>query len=267
MEGLDETAYTTIKAGETVTVVHDISNLFDFETLGAGAFDITPLANLPVVVSKVAGSSPVLTPFTFETAPKASVKVSGDVARRSLPGAEKAKRAVVSCSTSSYASFISASYTEGKALASLAASYINSNGANSLFTAYYKTNSPSTIASRFSAVANENSSSRTLGCSDPYSVCNGNVIAYTVISGSRPIYFCSIFYNEVASSRLCSGTTVASRNIRGGTTLHELTHAVDSTTDVTYGCSADQALSASNQLANADNYNCFSTQVYQNTQC
>ncbi|KAH7102552.1 Deuterolysin metalloprotease family-domain-containing protein [Auriculariales sp. MPI-PUGE-AT-0066] len=256
MNTLSESAYTTIKAGETVTVEHDISNLYDFESLGAGNFEIAPNAKLPVVVSKVAGSSPELTPFVFESTPTASVKVTGDVARRSLPGGEKAKRATVSCSNSSQASFISASQTEGKALASGAASYITANSTSSLFTAYYKTNSPSTVASYFSAVANENSSSRTLSCSDPYGVCDGVCIATICSITDAPLHSCSIFYNEVASSSLCSGTTVASRNIRGGTTLHELTHAVDNTDDVTYGCSADQALSASNQLINADNYNC-----------
>jgi hypothetical protein len=67
--------------------------------------------------------------------------------------------------------------------------------------------------------------------------------------------YCSPFYSEVTTSRLCSGTTVASRNIRGGTTLHELTHALSGTTDVGYGCSYDQGLSASNAVRNADNYN------------
>lgn len=36
------------------------------------------------------------------------------------------------------------------------------------------------------------------------------------------IYYCSIFYNEVATNRLCSDTSVNTRNIRGGTTLHEV---------------------------------------------
>ena len=70
--------------------------------------------------------------------------------------------------------------------------------------------------------------------------------------------FCSIFYNEVTTSRLCSGTSVASRNIRGGTTLHELTHATSGTSDVGYGCSYDQNLgqsSPSSAVRNADNYN------------
>lgn len=74
-----------------------------------------------------------------------------------------------------------------------------------------------------------------------------------------PTYsFCSIFFQEVTNSRLCSGTTVASRNIRGGTVLHELTHALSGTDDVGYGCSYDRNLGSTNprQAAiNADNYN------------
>ncbi|KAJ3498345.1 hypothetical protein NLJ89_g10230 [Agrocybe chaxingu] len=107
---------------------------------------------------------------------------------------------------------------------------------------------------------------RGLSCVDSFGVCTGGVIAYTVIATTN-IYYCNIFFNEVATSNLCSGTTVASRNVRGGTTLHELTHAVADTDDVTYGCAADQRLSDANKYRNADNYNCFTTQVYQNTGC
>ena len=64
----------------------------------------------------------------------------------------------------------------------------------------------------------------------------------------------SIFYNEVTTSRLCTGTTVASRSIRGGTVLHETTHAIFSTTDVGFGCSYNQGLNASQQLNNAGEF-------------
>ncbi|KAJ6530985.1 hypothetical protein DFH09DRAFT_933958, partial [Mycena vulgaris] len=84
-----------------------------------------------------------------------------------------------------------------------------------------------------------------LSCVDSFGVCDGNVIAYTVISTNN-IYCCSIFFNEGASTSLCSGTSVASCNIRGGTTLHELTHAVGNTDDIVYGCASDQALSDAN---------------------
>ncbi|KAK7042021.1 hypothetical protein R3P38DRAFT_3178594 [Favolaschia claudopus] len=124
----------------------------------------------------------------------------------------------------------------------------------------------SRVTSILNAVANENSSSRTLSCVDTFNACSSGVIAYTVIATTN-IYYCSIFFNEVATSNLCSGTSVASRNVRGGTTLHELTHATSGTDDVTYGCSADQALSDSNKIRNADNFNCFTTQVYANTRC
>ncbi|KAK7037425.1 hypothetical protein VNI00_011176 [Paramarasmius palmivorus] len=249
----NEEAFTTIQSGETVTVEHDISDLFDFASAGAGTFSFEPITDL-----KVAGiEEEVISPSALAKVSLATqaieVTVTGEISNKELRVHNK-KRAVSVCSNSSQKSFIDASYTEAKALARTASSYISSRGtSDSLFRAYWKTNSASSITSVFNAVANE-SGSRPLSCSDPYGVCTGGVIAYTVISTTN-IYFCSIFYNEVTTSRLCSGTTVASRNIRGGTTLHELTHALSGTDDVTYGCSADQSLSAGNQRANADNYN------------
>ncbi|KAL1746268.1 Deuterolysin metalloprotease family-domain-containing protein [Schizophyllum fasciatum] len=253
---LNDDAYTTIKAGESVMVEHNLAALYDFTSAGAGSFTFEPKTEF-----MVGGVDEALSEKVDSTANSVTIAIN-DVAKKSM----EVKRATVSCSDSSLAPFISASYTEGQALASLTANYISSNGADSLFTAYYGSNSPSSVSSKFSAVASESDSSRTLNCSDPYGVCDGNVIAYTVIA-TTDIYFCDIFYDEEPSENLCTGTTVAARNIRGGTTLHELTHAVADTDDVTYGCSADQALSDSQSLINADNYNCFSTQVYQNTQC
>ncbi|KAH9936816.1 Metalloprotease [Epithele typhae] len=257
-----DSAFVVIPAGETILVEHDVAPLFDFEALGAGSFEFEPLTTFQVVDEDARPNAYKVSVKTLK------VNVKSDVQKRELRAIDK--RAVVSCSSSSMASFISASYTEGKSLASIASSYIASNGANSLFRSYFGSSSTSSVRSVLNAVANENSSSRTLNCSDPYGVCGSGVIAYTLISGSRPIYYCSIFYNEVATSRLCSGTTVASRNVRGGTTLHELTHAASNTGDVGYGCAYDMSLAASSPssaLSNADNYNCFATQVYQNTQC
>ncbi|TRM67412.1 Deuterolysin metalloprotease family-domain-containing protein [Schizophyllum amplum] len=253
---LNDDAYMTIKAGESVSVEHNLASLYDFTSAGAGSFTFEPKAEF-----KVGAADEAISEKVESTTNSVTIDIS-DVAKPSM----QEKRATVSCSDSSLASFISSSYSEAKELASIAADYISSNGADSLFTAYYGGSSTSTVSSKFSAVASESDSSRTLNCSDPYDVCDGNVIAYTVIA-TTDIYFCDIFYDEVETSSLCTGTTVASRSIRGGTTLHELTHAVADTDDITYGCSADQALSDSQSVLNADNYNCFSTQVYQNTQC
>ncbi|TFK49725.1 Metalloprotease [Heliocybe sulcata] len=265
IEQLGDEAFVIIPAGQSHTVEHDISALYDFESLGVGSYSIEP-----VTTFQIWSNADELVPHAKAQigAEPVSVEITDDVARRELKAA-KDKRATVSCSNSSYRSFISSSYSEGQSLASIAASYVQSNGADSLFRSYFGSTSTSTVHTVLNRVATESSSSRTLNCNDAYSACSSGVIAYTVIATTN-IYFCSIFYNEVTTSRLCSGTTVAARNIRGGTVLHELTHATSDTTDVGYGCSYDQNLgssSPSRAAQNADNYNCFSTQVYANTRC
>ncbi|EIW62196.1 Metalloprotease [Trametes versicolor FP-101664 SS1] len=262
IDSLDDSAFTVIPAGETILVEHQVASLYNFEKLGAGAFEFEPVTTFQVIEADAE-------PRAFKVAAqKVKVNVEQDVAKREIAVAHE-KRARVSCSDSSRNSFIASSFSEGRSLASIASSYVSSNGADTLFRSYFGTTSTSTVRSVLSAVANENSSSRTLNCVDPYGYCTSGVIAYT-LTATTNVYFCSLFFQEVPNSRLCSGTTVASRNIRGGTVLHELTHALSGTDDVGYGCSFDRNLgqtSPRQAAINADNYNCFATQVYQNTQC
>ncbi|PFH47135.1 hypothetical protein AMATHDRAFT_152893 [Amanita thiersii Skay4041] len=262
LQDLDDTAFTTLSAGESLTVTHEIAALFDFESAGAGTFNIEPSVTFQAVSAEERLASATFHEISA-TGSKVDVEISGDLARRQM---KQSKRAVDTCTNSSLRSFIDASYSEAKTLARVSSSYVSTHGADSLYQQYFKSNPTSTVISVLNAVANENSSSRTLNCNDPLGACTSGVIAYTVISTTN-IYYCSIFYNEVPTSSLCTGTSVSSRSVRGGTTLHELTHAVAGTTDVIYGCANDIALSASNSIRNADNYNCFTTQVYQNTQC
>ncbi|KIM23540.1 hypothetical protein M408DRAFT_253075 [Serendipita vermifera MAFF 305830] len=260
MTDLTEDSFVVIPAGQSVTATHtNIGPLYKFHGLGVGSFSFAPrqdfqVASADSVVTDIADTLRVVVGSS-----SVDVNVTTDVTKRDLElERDLEKRAKVTCSTSSYSSFISASYTEGKALASLAANYISSRGtSDSLFKAYFGATTSTKPYTVFSTVASESSSTRTLSCTDPYAVCGNGVIAYTVTSTTN-IYYCSIFYNEVTTSRLCSGTTVASRNIRGGTTLHELTHALSGTTDVGYGCSYDQSLATSSPtraMSNADNYN------------
>lgn len=162
-----------------------VEKLYDFEAAGTGAYSIAANTNFQLAGSDdVVNSVGDLAKVEVPQAEAVTVNISGDVARRER--VSKGKRATVSCSNATQKSFITAScvflslfgdlkpdnvlfrYTEGKALASGAVSYISSNGANSLYTAYYKTNPTSTVSGKFSAVASESSSSRTLNCSDPY---------------------------------------------------------------------------------------------------
>ncbi|KAF9269532.1 zincin [Marasmius fiardii PR-910] len=258
LEDADDSAYAVIPAGESITVNHDVASLFDFASAGAGTFKFEPVATFQVAGSeeKVASLADIEELEVNTSA--VEVTLTGTPEKREHLPLEK--RARSTCS-GTQGTFVSSAYTEGKQMASAAASYVSSNGANSLYTSYFKTASTSTVRGVLSNVANENSSTRTLNCNDALGACTSGVIAYTV-------YFCSIFFQEVAQSRLCNGgTTVAARNIRGATVLHELTHATSGTDDIIYGCSSDRALSASQSIDNADNYNCFASQVWQDTQC
>ncbi|KAJ7304869.1 Metalloprotease [Mycena albidolilacea] len=260
----DDSAYTTIPAGQSVTVVHDVSALFDFASAGPGPFTFEPVTTFQSAPTdqdqQISARSQLV--VLEALANPLTIAVTGDVVNHQLT-----RRARDICTSTSQKSFIDASYTEAKSLASLSSSYVSSRGAaDTLYRAYWGATATSRITSVLNAVASESSTSRTLSCVDSFGACSSGVIAYTVISTTN-IYFCSLFFNEVTTSRLCSGTTVASRNIRGGTTLHEMTHAVAGTDDIIYGCASDQALSDANSIQNADNFNCFTTQVYASTQC
>ncbi|KAG7097576.1 hypothetical protein E1B28_004913 [Marasmius oreades] len=254
----NDNAFTTIESGHTVTVSHEVASLFDFATAVPGTFSFIPISDFRMVGDQAKLEHPTK---------MNSLSVSSDAIEVEVKnvGKREIKRSTPVCDDAQRKSFIQASYTEGKALASLASDFIGSNGGNSLVKGYFS-GGGSSAARIFGQVASENDNKRTLSCTDEANACDGNVVAYTIIS-TTDIYYCDIFFNEVDSDELCGSTTPADRNIRGGTTLHELTHALAGTEDITYGCDNDQALSASQQLNNADNFNCFATEVYASTQC
>ncbi|KAJ7063891.1 Metalloprotease [Mycena amicta] len=259
----DESAYVTIPAGQTVSATHDVSALYDFASVGAGDFTFTPIPTFQAApIGKNLTKRSELTLIEFDAKP-VTVTVSGTVANRVFPQ----KRAVDICTTASRKAFIDASYTEAKTLASLASSYITSRGSSdSLYQSYFGATATFRVTSIFNAVSSENNSSRTLSCVDRFNACSAGVIAYEDVVTTN-IYFCGIFFYQEDTDQLCGRTTVEARDVRGGITLHELTHAVAKTDDVVYGCDEDQALSDSDAIRNADSFNCFATQVYADTQC
>ncbi|PVF99290.1 zincin [Serendipita vermifera] len=266
---LTEDHFVAIPAGGEVSVTHgNIAQLYDFESAGTGTFSFTPTTDFQIANTDTAVHDLADTLLVSTRLPTVDVNIVSDVTRRGPKVLDK--RSMVNCTDTSSSPFISASYEEAKSLASLAANYISTRGADDpLFVAYFGAQDISRPLSVFQAVESENDPERTLNCSDPYDVCWLNVIAYTVLSTTN-IYYCPIFYNEVAPISLCEGADVAARNLRGGTTLHELSHAAANTTDITYGCANDQTLAKSNATLaanNADNYNCFVAQIYADTQC
>jgi deuterolysin len=126
-----------------------VSALYDFESHGTGAFTFSPITTFQVIPGDKKISEAKISPETAlkVAAAKVDVVVTKDVARREM----KEKRATVTCTNATYKSYITASYNEGKTLASVASSYIASRGASdSLYRAYFGTASTTTVRNVFS---------------------------------------------------------------------------------------------------------------------
>jgi deuterolysin len=129
---------------------------------------------------------------------------------------------------------------------------------------FYKSSSSSTrnqVATVFSRVATECSSTNSgvsaFYCSDPYNVCQGSVLAYTVPTVSLMAY-CPSYFKMSAASTYCHGQD------QGNTILHEATHLrqIKGTDDYGgYGYNFVRGLSAAQNLNHADTYTLFAQSV------
>jgi deuterolysin len=103
LDNLDESAFVNIRAGETVTVSHDVAALYDFESLGLGEYQFKPITTFQVAQDNEINKFKI-------AASTISVEVASDVARRDIPTpTTRDKRSTVSCSNASQSSFIAAS--------------------------------------------------------------------------------------------------------------------------------------------------------------
>ncbi|KAK0438721.1 Metalloprotease [Desarmillaria tabescens] len=250
---LNDSAFVVIPPRQSLTAEHDLSTLFDFASAGPGMFTF-----MPVTSFHMANPGEVSV-----TSRSINVNISGDMKKHDLPSLNRC--AVDICTDNTKKNVINQSYTNAKSMASIASSFISTNSTSSVYTAYFSTSPTSVVKGVFDNVANESSRTRTMDCSDPLNFCVTGAIAFTVFPSTN-IYFCDSFFCYSPLTGLCDGT--ADQNItRARITLHEFTHATSGTIDVIYGCNNDQLLPAVEQPTNADNYNCFASQVYQDTQC
>uniref|UniRef100_A0A8H7XZZ9 deuterolysin n=1 Tax=Psilocybe cubensis TaxID=181762 RepID=A0A8H7XZZ9_PSICU len=264
---IDDSAFATLVPGKNVTVSHKVGALYDFVGAGAGKYTFTPVTKF--LFDNSADKETFSTASRYLKAQVTSVnsvdvELQGEMAREIMA---LNTRAVDICTTEPDKSFINSSYIEAKALASMASAYVNSTGANdTLYTSYFGATPVTEVVTTLDAVAAEDSTNRTLSCVDTYDACTtSGLVAYTVIA-TTDIYLCPIFFDQVPSNDLCTGqTNVTARNAIN--TAFKLTHAVGNTVDIAYGCDADQELTDQDKVLNADNFNCFVTSIFADTEC
>ncbi|KAF8978797.1 hypothetical protein BDQ17DRAFT_1338567 [Cyathus striatus] len=257
---IDDIAFTVIPAGESVTVNHEVASLYDFASASAGNYSFYFIFNFVVTsaaenVTSVASFSKVMAKFTI-------IILVQVTAHMFEPVPSQVDRTANICTDTSKKSFINASYDEVKHLVKISSS-------DALYKSYFGTTDTSQVTAIFDAIANESPASRILSCVDREGSCRNSVNAYTRFrnTNANQITFCSGFFNKLPTANFCHGSKASTCKDRGGTTLHELTHAVGDTKDINYGCSNTRALSDSEKIENADAFTCFATHVYQITQC
>ncbi|TVY13229.1 Neutral protease 2-like protein [Lachnellula arida] len=187
-----------------------------------------------------------------------TMAVDGEAAKlrpKAIPEISLAERTVQSGCTTPNKAATTAALSSCASLAR-AASTAATSGSSSKFSEYFSSSVRSTVATRLSAVATQCGSTTSGGtkyyCTDVYSYCESNVLAYTIPS-TNEIVNCLLYYSDLP---LLSSTCHAQD--RATTSLHEMTHAPATyspgTDDNAYGYSASIALSSASAVLNADTY-------------
>ncbi|KAI0637533.1 hypothetical protein C8Q77DRAFT_373159 [Trametes polyzona] len=258
-------AYTTIHPGETRKVIHQVSQLYDFEALGPGNYTFEPAQ--PFFIPTHTGQSRLVAYQEASSSPIFTVHVTQDVARRKL--ASKNRRAESTCADHDRDQFINDTYHAAKTVAKLVSTYLSNPGPayNTYFGAGF--DSLDRVRKVFENIANEDNPERTLNCDDPHRACDGDVVAYTTIPETN-IYFCDIFFNEQPPGAICDIPVDGDDKLAVETMLHELAHATSNINDLTYGCEFDRDLAEyrpGDAANNADSYSCFAHAAALETVC
>lgn len=251
--------FTTIAAGETLYRDIDIAGMYNLDT---DIYDVFADGSLPYAGDDSLWLSGSAVPFSSNVLelPITSQQSFGTQADK------KRKRTTIQSDCSSEQNSVITAANEGCVkLADAAANAATSISAE-VMQKYFKDSSESTrskVAKVFNDVSKE--CAATPGgtsesfCTDPYSYCSGNLIAYTYWTTGgyeqvRNVYYCPRYFEMMsADSTGCHSQSQASN------VLHEMTHALAETDDFGYGFDAIMALSADQAIANADTYALFAT--------
>ncbi|TLD28017.1 neutral protease [Venturia nashicola] len=262
--GLTADAFTPLAAGQTIEFDVDMATVHDLSS--GGIFKVTSYGAIPYTEANS-------TDFTMGQAlvynsNQLEVTVDGKQAskvKRALPTLDKRTVVQSDCTGTKRTNTLSA-LSNCKQLAT-AASTAAKSGSASKFQEYFKSTSTSvrnTVSARLAAVATECGSSTsgktTQYCTDVYSACDSNTLAYTIPSQNLVVN-CNIYFSALpVLSNTCHAQDMTT------TTIHEFTHAPGvyspGTEDNGYGYAAATSLSSANAVLNADSYALYSNAIY-----
>ncbi|KAL0936307.1 deuterolysin metalloprotease [Colletotrichum truncatum] len=263
--GLAASSFQKIEAGQTITIPVNAAKSYKLHGIGQAkvtaiqGFRYATGTNTPSSFKELASCAD-LTSGEVEVAPDQAVAAEQHISRRhEMPASSRIqKRAITysSCSTSQ-TSALKTSVSDAISMAN--AAYTAAGSAAYYFTTWFiSTSNESKVRSIYNKVANVQTTSPKISCTDTYSDCtDGSALLYTVPS-DNVIVPCpnNGFWDFPEFAAQCSGDDYD----RAGSVLHEMTHLYG-TTDWAYGPTAAKALSATKAAANADTYEMYAESV------
>ncbi|KAF7763478.1 hypothetical protein Agabi119p4_8015 [Agaricus bisporus var. burnettii] len=236
-------AFTTLAPGQSIEVVHDLSEAYSFNEVNEGSYAIKA-RNLFYLVDDSAKVTPIHATTEAHTA-----RLSGNLST-TRPTIQK-RASYVGCTASEQSILVSAA-SAAQNYASGARSYLQSHtSSSSRFTTWFGTYTSShhnTVLDHFSKISSNDFSSYTYDCT-----CNdAGVFAFVFPDQFGTVHLCPVFWQVPTT-----GT-----DSRGGTLVHESSHftANGGTDDHVYGQSGCKQLASSNSnqaIDNADSHEYF----------
>ncbi|KAF2712584.1 deuterolysin metalloprotease [Pleomassaria siparia CBS 279.74] len=255
---MEEEAFQTIVAGETVEKEFDIAAMHDVSV--GGSFDVVSSGTLSIAEA----SSTELTGTVPFSSNVLTVAIDGAEAQKTRRTIHEKRTIVQSGCTGTQRTATVNAIANARTLSRAGGGAANSNTAK--MTEYFHTTTSANIAvvvGVFSKVISE-ATSTTSGvsktyCTDIYPACSSGVLAYTSPAESY-IVNCPLYFTALPAL-----TTTCHAQDQATTTLHEMTHLsqIKGTEDYsTYGYAASVALSTDRALNHADSYALFANAIY-----
>lgn len=231
-----------------------VSDVYDFSASGPGTFVFDPISRFHVI-----GPNNTIQPIS-DAANAGSVSVTITDVPAAIPEVFKrklnlGKRSRNACKDPKKTAFLDEAITESRELVSISTlNIVTSDRDDPLYKDYFGSNPGAMVTSLYSLIHSDETDWR-LDCEDPLEHCKtGPIIGFTA-QVHRTVFFCDRFFEYLPSKALCDGrTNPENRNLRGGTLLHELTHAMFDAVDISYPCADNKKLPDDQKIKNAATY-------------
>ncbi|KAL0959641.1 hypothetical protein HGRIS_011343 [Hohenbuehelia grisea] len=263
-EDADDSAYTVIPAGKSVSVTHQVATLYDFHAEGTGTFTFEAVSNFKVSPSaKERTSDTNALPVVQASTESVDVAITQDVGPRELT-----RRVTNFCPEGDNKTFIDASYQESKALSWFGLGHnLRYNGSDGIYQDYFGLNPVGAINEALRTIAFEEDPEIYTNCIDYYDSCASGVVGYWV-PYFADVYYCKPFFHKHRASSVCDDDfKVNALALRAVWTFNLLSRGTFGLVDIQSSCTLSKIIPDEYSIYNAPSYACFLLEIFRAEVC